>query len=122
MRANLPAERKKIMKELTEQQKELLKVAQLSTSELPKKHKELHKMIWDAYEAGTKAIQMQAKVKPVCGYCKDCKFWKQESLECKNDIIWLNKDKNVSFNISDRKTNKFFGCVRFEIKKRKGLK
>lgn len=52
------------MKELTEQQKELLKVAQLSTSELPKTHKELHKMVWDAYEAGTKAIQAEAKVKP----------------------------------------------------------
>lgn len=61
---------------------------------------------------------VDSQVKPVCGYCKDCKFWNQENLECENDIIWLNKDKNVSFNISDLKTNKFFGCVRFEQKKK----
>lgn len=64
------------MKELTEQQKELLKVAQLSTSELPKTHKELHKMIWDAYEAGTKAIQTQAKVIcPLTKYLERQKEW-----------------------------------------------
>lgn len=62
------------------------------------------------------SIPLDKPVKPACGYCKDCKFWKQESLECKNDIIWLNKDKNIFFNISDLKTNTFFGCVRFESK------
>ena len=51
-----------------------------------------------------------------CGHCEDCKFWKMENLECKNDIVWLNRPDNIFLNISDLKTNLKFGCIRFESK------
>ena len=60
--------------------------------------------------------QVEAGVMPICGYCKDCKHWNAENVECENDIIWLNRPKGVFFNISDLKTQDWFGCVRFESK------
>lgn len=49
--------------------------------------------------------------------CENCKFWNEKNAECKNDVIWLNKDKDVFMNISDLKTGmKDFGCTRFEQK------
>ncbi|MBK7380473.1 MAG: hypothetical protein IPJ03_16080 [Ignavibacteriales bacterium] len=54
-----------VMKELTELQKQTLKVAQLSMDELPKTHLQLCQMIWDAYEAGTKVSQMQLPVSEI---------------------------------------------------------
>lgn len=51
------------MKELTELQKEVLKVAQLSMEDLPKTHLQFCQMIWKAYEAGEKAGQVVPEVK-----------------------------------------------------------
>lgn len=42
--------------------------------------------------------------------CENCGHWRSENLECRKDIIWLNKDKNVFFNISDLKTGINFYC------------
>lgn len=63
-------------------------------------------------EAVTKAIPMQLPVgvpKPNTT-CENCGHWRSENLECRKDIIWLNKDKNVFFNISDLKTGINFYC------------
>jgi len=52
------------MGNLTDEQiNNLIKVAGLSIADLPKTHKELHRMIWDAYEAGTKVSQIEPEVK-----------------------------------------------------------
>ncbi len=48
--------------------------------------------------------------------CKNCKCWNEEQGQCNNDIVWLNKPVNVFFNISDLKTNWYFGCNHFEEK------
>jgi len=49
------------MKELTELQKQTLRVAQLSMDELPKTHLQLCQMIWGAYEAGEKVGRLEIK-------------------------------------------------------------
>ena len=71
---------------------------------------------WLAIQTNYKSFPLDAGVKPACGYCNDCKFWEEKSLECKNDVIWLNKDKNIFYNISDLRTDYFFGCIRFKSK------
>lgn len=51
------------MGNLTDEQiNNLIKVAGLSIADLPKTHKELHRMIWDTYEAGIKVSQVEPEV------------------------------------------------------------
>ena len=61
------------------------------------------------------ANQLESQVEPVaCGYCKDCKFWNVENIECTNDVIHINKEA-IGF-VDDLKTQNWFGCVNFESK------
>jgi len=56
---------------LTKEQTELLEVAGLSTSELPKTHTELNGMIWRAYEIGTQHSQYKRLVRKVKHFLKE---------------------------------------------------
>ena len=49
-----------------------------------------------------------------CGFCKDCKFWDVENVECTNEVIFI--DKNGFGFISDLKTQNYFGCVKYVSK------
>lgn len=50
-----------------------------------------------------------------CGYCKDCKFWDDENVECTKDIVWV-LSQNSYLKINDLKTQRYFGCTQFESK------
>lgn len=94
--------------------------------------KSTHSYAFDLANEICKTLKIDAESVPaetlvkqvVCGHCKDCRFWNIQSLECTNDIIWLNRDiqtkktkrSKTFYNISDLKTSLNFGCIRFESK------
>lgn len=67
------------MGNLTDEQiNNLIKVAGLSIADLPKTHKELHRMIWDAYEAGTKVSQIEPEVMVKLAENRIDKLWEKK--------------------------------------------
>lgn len=62
------------------------------------------------------SLPVEAQVnQATCGFCKDCKFWDDENVECTKDIVWV-LSQNSYLKINDLKTQHYFGCTQFESK------
>lgn len=73
-----------------------------------------------AFNAGKKAIQVEAKVKPAtCGKCEDCKFWfispeQEEMAKASGENIELHERcNNEDSFVYSLPTYNYFGCIHF---------
>lgn len=75
-------------------------------------------IIWEYIEKEYENISSQlgpVVSQATCGFCKDCKNWDTENVECTKDIIWI-VNKECYLKINDLKTQNYFGCTQFESK------